>query len=161
MLIGGHAIILYGIPRFTRDIDLCVPDTHEKAWRAAMRRLGYRFVHGTNAFLQFTGDSDAMLPPVDMMLVDTATWEKLLANARRPAGASGPPLDVPAPEHLVAMKLQAAASPHRRTGASDWSDVAGLVHACAIDLDDPAFRAIVEKFGGASAWPRLKHELER
>ena len=32
LLIGGNAVIRYGIPRFTRDIDLLIPDTHEKAW---------------------------------------------------------------------------------------------------------------------------------
>lgn len=81
LLIGGNAMILLGYLRNTADLDLLVPDQSRSQWLDLPRELGYRFFHGTPAFAQFEAPA-AGGPPVDLMFVDDATWEKLFAGAR-------------------------------------------------------------------------------
>ncbi len=98
------------------------------------------------------------MPPVDLMLVDESTWAKLLAQAQERDAGEGMHLQVPHPWHLIAMKLTAAKSATRRTGASDWSDIFDLLRTCKIDLADPEFRKLVVQYGGEEALHRMEHE---
>lgn len=38
LLIGDNAVIAYGVPRFTRDLDFVIPDREENGWRKFSRR---------------------------------------------------------------------------------------------------------------------------
>lgn len=80
LLIGGNAVILLGYIRTTADIDLMVPATMRSCWLDRMRDLGWRLYNGTSAFAQFESPEKGGTP-VDLMLVDTTTWEKLSADS--------------------------------------------------------------------------------
>ena len=156
LLVGGQAVILYQIPRFTRDIDFVIPEEATDRWLSFLERLQYRVYHRTEAFIQLEPQTPGSLPPVDLMLVDHDTWTKLMAKAEdRPAG-EGMQLPVAHPWHLIAMKLTAAKSRARRTGASDWSDIFDLLETCKIDLADPEFRKLVVQFGGEESLRRME-----
>src|SRR2546430_521152 len=81
LLIGGNAVIAYGYPRHTQDIDLLIRDTDRRAWDALIVPLGFRQYHIHRSFHMYSPTS-AGRPPVDFMLVDVGTFEKLSAGAR-------------------------------------------------------------------------------
>jgi hypothetical protein len=156
LLVGGHAVILYQIPRFTRDIDFVVPEEALERWLDFLQRLSYRVYHRTGAFVQLEAATPGSMPPVDLMLVDESTWAKLLAQAQERDAGEGIRLAVPHPWHLIAMKLTAAKSTTRRASAVDWNDIFDLIETCKIDLADPEFRKLVVQFGGEEALDRLE-----
>ncbi len=158
LLVGGHAVILYQIPRFTRDIDFVVPENATEQWLDFLQRLGYRVYHRTDAFIQLEPATPGSMPPVDLMLVDQSTWEKLDGQAEERDAGEGMHLRVPHPWHFIAMKLTAAKSPQRRAGAADWSDILDLLRTCKIDLADPEFRKLVVQFGGNEALNRMENQ---
>jgi hypothetical protein len=158
LLVGGHAVILYQVPRFTRDIDFVVPDEATGRWLDFLQRLRYRVYHRTGAFIQLEPATPGSMPPVDLMLVDENTWAKLIAKAESRDAGEGMHLPVPHPWHLIAMKLTAAKSAVRRAGALDWSDIFDLLRTCKIDLADPEFRKLVVQFGGEEALYRMEHQ---
>ena len=57
----------------TVDIDLLVPAEKRSQWLDLMRELGFRFLHGAEAFAQFDPGAAGMAP-VDLMFVDEPTW---------------------------------------------------------------------------------------
>jgi len=159
LVVGGHAVILLGVPRFTKDLDLLIPDTHLAAWTERLESMGYRQTHLVHAFAQFQHGDPLSYAPIDLMLVDVATWEKLVAASLRKTVAENWEIPIPAPAHIVAMKLQAVSSPHRRPGNSDWSDILDIIKIHHLSLDDETFRSIVIRYGGIAAIERLKKDL--
>lgn len=160
LLIGGHAVILYQIPRFTRDIDFVIPDEATERWLDFLQHLSYHVYHRTDAFIQLEPASPGTLPPVDLMRVDESTWTKLLAKAEERDAGEGMRLPVPHPWHLIAMKLTGAKSATRRAGASDWSDIFDLLRTCKIDIHNPEFRQIVTQFGGIESLRRMEEGMQ-
>jgi hypothetical protein len=155
LLVGGHAVIHYGVPRFTRDLDLLIPDSHVDPWIDFALSLEFRAEHRSPSFIQFTGPDTFSHIPLDLMVVDSRTWDLLTAQAQ-PATLGNCSIRVPSPEHLLAMKLQAARAPTRLDPAIDWSDARELVRLCSLDLDNPVIQAIVDRYGGPPAWTHLK-----
>ena len=82
LLIGGNAVILYGHPRNTIDLDLLIPQSKRSAWLDLVHGLGFRLHHGTDAFVQLEPASREGAP-IDLMLVDERTWELLAARPER------------------------------------------------------------------------------
>jgi hypothetical protein len=64
-------------------------------------------------------------------------------------------VQLPRPEHLVALKLHAARSPGRSKPESDWEDIRQIVRACRLDVSEPVFRQIVIRYGGDEAVDRI------
>lgn len=158
LLVGGNALIHYGLPRFTRDIDLLVPESSASGWKELLEKSGLDCFHRTDAFLQFVGDKPG-LAPVDLMVVGTETWEKLLAAAGKAEFAPGLDLWLPSPLHLIAMKLQAYRAPSRSAREQDWSDIMHLVVQFVPDIFSTGFGDLVLRHGGEAAWQRLRSEF--
>jgi len=153
LLIGGNAVIHLAFPRMTIDLDLLVPAEKQSQWLDLMRELGYRFLHGTQVFAQFQPGTSGMAP-VDLMFVDAATWISLDSEARQEIIADQP-VRIPRVEHLIALKLHAAASPHRDAREQDWEDIRQLVRACHLNPADEYFREIILRYGGQEAMNRI------
>jgi len=154
LLIGGHAVILTGFPRNTIDIDLLVQASKRSVWLDLMCSMGFRLFHGTDVFAQFEpGDEEGF--PVDFMFVDETTWTRL---SEQPVTAriGGMDVQLPRPEHLVALKLHAASSPGRSKPESDWEDIRQIVRVCRLDASEPEFRGIVLRYGGEKALDRIR-----
>lgn len=91
------------------------------------------------------------------MLVDEGTWDKLNGNSiLKNLEESPAQVRVPSALHLIALKLAAATSPHRRPDAIDMSDVIRLVRIQKIDLDDAEVIEIVLRYGGEESLQTLK-----
>jgi predicted nucleotidyltransferase len=157
LLIGGHAVNALGRTRSTLDWDFMVAKTEFDHWKRALGTLGYSLWHLASAFAQFKEPPD--LPPVDLMMVDDMTFEKMF-SASRVIEVGGVEIRVPCAPHLVALKLHAAASIYREDRSKDMEDIYAIVRRNNLSTDDPAFRELVEKYGGDSA-VRLIREHER
>ncbi len=65
------------------------------------------------------------------------------------------PVRIPRVEHLVALKLHAAASPTRDAREQDWEDIRQMVRACHLNPTDTYFREIILRYGGEEAIDRI------
>lgn len=154
LLIGGNAVILLGFARNTIDIDLLVPEGRHSVWLDLMRELGFRLYRGTGAFAQFEPGGAGMVS-VDLMFVDDHTWESLIGKSvEREIG--GQAVRLPAPEHMVALKLHAASGRDRSKPEVDWEDIRQIIRSCHIDTAEPRFREMVLSYGGEEALRRIE-----
>jgi len=153
LLIGGNAVILMGSARMTLDVDLLVPAEKRSQWLDLMRELGFRLLHGSDAFAQFNPGSEGMAP-VDLMFVDAATWNHLNEEARQEF-IGDEPVRVPRIEHLIALKLHAAGSTSRTAREQDWEDIRNMVRVWRLDPSDPYFRDLILRHGGEDAMKRI------
>lgn len=151
-------MIYYGIIRLTRDIDFLIPETTVKEWRAFLEESGYHCFHATPAFCQFESQGPN-LAPVDLMIVDTATWTKLFEKAERMAITDTYSPHLPAAIHLIAMKLKAWKNPHRREDAQDWNDIVKLIRKLEIDIKEPEITELIVRYGGSDALSQLEDTL--
>jgi hypothetical protein len=162
ILVGGHAAILLGVPRFTRDIDFLITDVDRQKWKEFLEEMGYRLYHRVHAFDQFESKvrQEPPMSPVDLMLVDASTWEKLSAAAVMRRMEEGFSVRVPNPLHLIAMKLQASKAPFRKPNNQDFQDVIQLILANGVDLTDPEVGAIIQKYGSNEVLDQIRKNME-
>jgi len=146
-------VVLLGFARLTVDIDFLIPLEKRSHWLDFMREAGYRLVHGTEAFAQFSPTAVGC-SPVDLMLVDGITWSRLYGEAREETVA-GQHVRVPRVEHLVALKLHAATSPTRSAPEKDWEDIRQMVRAWHLNPADLYFREVILRHGGEVALARM------
>jgi hypothetical protein len=165
LYVGGHAVIFHGVPRFTRDIDIMTSDEWRDGWRTLIESLGYQKFHSIDAFEQFEPDPDqptaASRVGIDLMFVDKPTWEKLYPAAAEIELSPGVHAKIPCVLHLIAMKLNASRSPHRRVGATDLSDVIELIAAQGIDIDTADFREIAARYASANDMKAIRKSSTR
>ena len=140
LIIGGHAVIALGHVRATFDYDFLTSESHRQALNAIFEEMGYTLFAANGPFVQWTAPRG--LPPVDIMVVDDATFGKLMATSRSIAIA-GQEVRIPSPENMVALKLHAS---RQRTLESashqDWLDITQIVRRQKLDVEEPAFRTL-------------------
>jgi hypothetical protein len=157
---GAQAVLAYGRPRFTADVDVTVDFAGQEAIEIvdALARQGF--------MLRFTLSEERlrearMLPlvhtpttlPVDLVVAGPGLDEEFLARARH-IDVAGIAIPIVSVEDLLAMKVLAG----RR---KDLEDVRGLLieqHG-RIDLDRT--RDVLGALEAASAAPNLVSRLER
>jgi hypothetical protein len=92
----------------------------------------------------------------DFMYVRGETAERVFAGVRQLPGPGGMVIDVPRPEHLIAMKVRAVAEEPQRI----WQDMADggyLVRRDGVDRDE--VRGYFERAGLGERWQELEHAL--
>ncbi len=159
LLIGGNAVIFFGVPRFTEDVDFLIPAAQNQKWRIFLERKGFHFGHATRGFEQFWASS-AEFPRIDLMLVDDSTWKKLRNAATLEALTDSLSLWLPAPAHLIAMKLSAAVNKRRAKSEQDWRDVTALIVQCKLSLDDAELQTLIQRYGGNDALAEIRKRLQ-
>lgn len=53
MIVGGYALIAWGVPRQTADIDLLIPEDERSAWKDLLADLGYGIPQEQGGFVQY------------------------------------------------------------------------------------------------------------
>ena len=156
IVIGGHAIVGHGLPRTTFDVDLMVRFTDRQAWREILEEAGWNLFHGTPSFLQWQPPAEGAMP-VDLMLTDEATFDKIYA-ASYEITLLGTPIRIPSPEHLFAMKLHAA---HQRVAERDrdWWDILALIDSGKLDLESPRIAAIIDRYADDAGKEKIRTHL--
>jgi Nucleotidyl transferase AbiEii toxin, Type IV TA system len=155
LLVGGNAVIAHGFPRQTRDIDLLVRSEDRRAWDTLILGLGY-MQHQVAQHFHMYNPIDRSLPPVDLIVVDEATFSKMESKSQENK-IHGADVRLPTLSHLIAMKLHALRSdaPHRRT--RDLLDVLELVRINGVDLAQPEYQELIDRYADA----RTREELSR
>lgn len=154
LMIGGHAVTALGHPRATFDLDLLIPRTASDAWKVALHELSYRLFAMSDNFHQYEAPPDFPLPPIDLMLVDDDVF-RILEQAKMPTQ----PIAVPSVEAMIALKLHATRQRTRSEAEKDWSDIIALFKAHNLALDDPDFRAMIQRHGETNAIQRIADSL--
>ncbi|MFN0064441.1 MAG: hypothetical protein ACKVPX_18190 [Myxococcaceae bacterium] len=113
-LAGGLALQAHGMSRATFDVDLVLVASEQGKLVAFVESLGYATLHRSPGFSNHV-HQDTALGRLDFIYVDAETGRKLLA----PTGvewklSNGKSIQVPRPEHLIAMKVHAAKNDPQR-----------------------------------------------
>jgi len=145
LLVGGNAVNAYGYQRTTLDVDLLISDQSLGAWRSYWESRGYRCVHTTDAFCQFRSADKIERLPVDLMIVDQNTFDKIMheQNLREVGGIK---IKVPDPLHIIALKLHACRNPERARAGKDIQDIIGLIQNCHLDTESVDFKAVLNRY---------------
>lgn len=153
LLIGGHAVAAHGYGRTTVDVDLLIRKHDRQSWLDELSGLGYRLYHDGVSFLQLSAAEKGNWP-LDLMLVDEATFEGMWAEAISTV-LDDIQLKIPSLRHLLALKLHALKSmpPHRLL--KDLQDVASLIKANGLDARDESFRELVLKYGDNNVYDKI------
>lgn len=155
LMIGGNAVIAYGFPRQTADLDLMVIDGQREVWDAMALSLGYRHHNVQTNFMMYNPISGAM-PALDLVLVDASTFEKLAADAKQ-IEVAGERVEIPSLRHLIALKLHALRGGQAYRFERDMLDIITLIQLHGISLASADYAAILSRYGT----PALRAEIER
>lgn len=153
LVVGGHAMIAHGSTRITGDIDISVIETDVPRWTDRLSEAGYTPIHKTDAFVQFRPPGRGHYP-VDLMIVDAPTFEKLWAESMA-RESSNTAIRIPHPDHLIGMKLHALKHGARHRHAKDLGDVILLMRHYHMTPDHATFRRLSERYGT----PQIEAEI--
>ena len=152
-LIGAGALALYGMPRFTADIDLLAEQQKHGSIRKIMNELGFDCFQDTETFAQFDSEL-GVYGKVDFMFVQTDDGMAVLERAVHVTDAFWGNITVVQPTDYAVLKLMAIANnPERK--AHDTADLETLFRAAAAGfmdfhtftpIDAERLKAFAEKF---------------
>ena len=150
-IVGGLALLAYGAPRATFDVDLLAPRGTRDDFVAFLEAQ-----HFTTLSLQ-AGFSNHQHPEpalgrLDVIYVSGTTAAAVFAGCEGKTIAPGIEVPVPRPEHLVAMKVQAFAKDRTR-----YSDLADLQFLLSLpELDQAQARGYFESAGLSNYYDELR-----
>lgn len=157
LVIGGHAINAYTHCRTTYDLDILIDESRLEALKNDLLTLGLTFQGKTSTFARFHLPLDKNDPYIlDVMLVDTSTFEKLHENCITKSVGTFQ-YSVPCSQHLIALKLHALQNEARRKRNVDLNDIRQLISDCELSLKDPLLSEIIERY----APPEIREQLEK
>ena len=152
-LIGAMALGIYGLPRYTSDIDLL---TEEKYWSKIaplMEHLGYECYQKTDAFAQFDSEL-GVYGKVDFMFVSTKDGRAIINRSILIKDEIFGMIPVIQPSDYVILKLMAIANNPDRS-MKDKSDLSGffdlhkkkMLSKSFDDLDVVKIMCFADRFG--------------
>lgn len=143
IVIGGYAVIAWGVPRQTIDLDLLVAKDAQEAWKTALCARGFQLESEQAAFTQFHSQAFGR---IDLMHVQLATFEKMHGASELKA-LNGTAVRVASIPHLIALKLHALKHGESERKFKDFTDVLRLVHIAGMNVRGEEFKALCEKHG--------------
>ncbi len=152
-LIGALALGLYGLPRYTSDIDLLAEESSWPDILDIMEKLGYTCFQKTSAFAQFDSEL-GIFGKVDFMFVTTSDGKKIISSSTLVSDVFFSSIPVIQPSDYIVLKLMAIANNPDR-GLKDESDISDFFNLYNKDLvakdfdrlDKPKIILFAEKFG--------------
>ncbi len=160
-IIGGFAASYWGTARFTADIDYVIEQSAFENAKRVLAALNYTllFIHPRGSFAHFASSTEEAFR-IDLMLVDTTTWHKLVQGGER--GDFGGPEAYPvvALMHLIAMKLHASVQPDRTEFRKDLTDIVEVMQVQNISLEQLEQAGILERYGNELRITELKQLLD-
>jgi len=123
-LIGALALSLYGLPRFTADIDLLTEARFWSRISPIMKKLGYTCYQKTKSFAQFDSGT---LGKIDFMFVSTPEGEDILKKSILAGDELIGTYHVIQPTDYIVLKLMAIANNPDRS-QKDESDILAVMN---------------------------------
>lgn len=151
VLVGGYALIANKVQRMTFDIDFIITVDDLKKIEKELISSGYFVVNRQDAFVQFKSELPGY-KDLDFLIADFSTIEKLKVRGKQ-ISIAGNSFIVPAPIHLVAMKLHSISGNSARE-LKDFPDIVQL-------LDLPELQEQKEEVYELFAKYNLIHLLKR
>lgn len=142
-VVGALALAAWGRPRFTADVDILTTVGCRERLVASLESRGYETLHVSQGFSNHL-HADPSQGRVDVLYVDAATAAGVFAAASPRLELAGRRHLVPAPEHLVALKLHAIRNDPGRL-LRDLADVDLLMTLPELDVE--AVRPYFEQAG--------------
>ncbi|MEM1157518.1 MAG: hypothetical protein AAF649_05475 [Verrucomicrobiota bacterium] len=134
LIVGGNAVNLHQYYRTTFDIDILIPETSLDNWRAYFaEHENYEMSFKTHSFAGL--ESSEKRIPLDLMLVDQQTFEKLSRDSIR-IGMGDVELPIPEAVYLIAMKPHALKNTSRADRKHDFQDIIHLIDLYQLDVND-------------------------
>ena len=130
-IIGGVAIVAYGLPRTTLDLDLIVEASAQDDLIRFLESRGYETLHRSSGFSNHQ-HSNPTWGNLDFVYVGAETSQEIFAACRIVKGPGGRPIRVPKPEHMAALKVNAMKNDPART-FQDMADVRFLLTLPGVD----------------------------
>jgi predicted nucleotidyltransferase len=130
-VIGGVAIVAYGLPRTTLDLDLIVESSVQDDLIRFLESRGYKTLHRSSGFSNHQ-HPNPLMGNLDFVYVGPETSREIFAACRIVKGPGGRPIRVPKPEHMAALKANAMKNDPTRT-FQDMADVRFLLTLPGVD----------------------------
>lgn len=130
-VIGGVALVAYGLPRTTLDLDLVVEALTQDTLIRFLESQGYETLHRSSGYSNHR-HPDPFWGNLDFVYIRSETSERLFAACKTRIGPGGIPIPVPTPEHLAAMKLLAMKNDPARE-LQDMADIRFLLNLPGVD----------------------------
>ena len=92
------------------------------------------------------------------MIVDDSTFERLRRFTESRV-LDGETIVIPDPKRLIAMKLRALNAGSRQNREKDWDDILGVIRASGLNVEDPEFHNIIERYGQPGTITELRRRL--
>ena len=131
-VIGALALGIYGLPRYTSDIDLLTEGLFWDRIQTIMNRLGYTCFQKTDMFAQFDSEM-GVLGRIDLMFVATQDGKDMLNRRSDIQDDIWGRVPVLQPTDYIILKLMAIANNPDRAGG-DEADIAGLLKCFREDV---------------------------
>ncbi|MFH1673427.1 MAG: hypothetical protein ABIF87_08390 [Pseudomonadota bacterium] len=125
-LIGALALSLYGLPRFTADIDLLTEARFWSRISLIMEKLGYTCYQKTESFVQFDSEM-GVLGKIDFMFVDTPEGKDILKRSILAGDELIGTYHVIQPTDYIVLKLMAIANNPDRS-QKDEGDILAVMN---------------------------------
>ena len=152
MLAGGFALAAWGSTRATADLDLVVDDGARESLLPRLAGEGFETIFASEGFTNLL-HPDPALGRLDLIWVEGETSRRLFAAQKERNLPGGLPVPVPAPEHLVEMKVKAIRNRPTRV-FRDGEDLRLLLSLDGIDQN--AAREAFARAGLDELWERLR-----
>jgi hypothetical protein len=150
-VIGGMAMNAYGHARTTLDFDIAAEEREREPLLSRLAAEGFERLNDVEGFSNLL-HSDPDLGRLDVLWLEGTTADRVFGNVRRLPGPGGHGVLVPAPEHLVAMKVRSIQSRPTRV-FRDGADLEYLLRFPG--LDDNEARGFFERAGLLELYDRL------
>jgi hypothetical protein len=150
-VVGGLALLAYGAPRATFDVDLLAPRRVQDDLVAFLEERHFTTLSVQAGFSNHQ-HAEPALGRLDVIYVSGTTAEAVFAGCSGKTIAPGVEVPVPRAEHLAAMKVQAFAEDRTR-----YSDLADLQFLLSLpELDQAQVRGYFESAGLPDYYEQLR-----
>lgn len=166
-LIGALALGMYGIPRYTADLDLLADYRDVEEITAILEKMDFRCSQKTDAFAQFDSEL-GIYGRVDCMFVQTRDGREMLDRRVYVTDPVMGTVPVVQPTDYIVLKLMAMANQPER-GAGDENDIRSVLDCYRVNQIPswcaPINRERIEnfaiKFGQEKVMKRLFRETSK
>jgi hypothetical protein len=153
LLIGGYGLEAHAIQRDTRDIDFLIATESVPLIERVLFDLGYQRTELSNLCGRYTHPFKDVIP-VDLLLVNTATMDKLW-NDRIPHIFAEHHLFAPSISSYIALKLHAIKWNERRF-AKDANDIVRLLQAADPAVTTEDLQKLCARYGPPGVFEKIQ-----
>jgi hypothetical protein len=156
LVIGGYAVAAHGHTRSTFDVDFLGQNQAREEWRERLLTRGFQLISETSAFAQFSPPDHST--GLDLMFVGKDTFDQFWA-AKEERGFGTSIAQVPALDHLLALKLHVLKQGLGHRTFKDAEDVEMLARRNKLNLDEERYEKLFLKYGTREIYETIKRVL--